>query len=77
VKSGVDHGDMIRLRREITIMRKISHPNIVALYKVIETDSVVALVLEFMPGKKNNNNNNNLFFCFVLFCCKKKQNKIN
>jgi serine/threonine protein kinase len=49
-KNGVERSDMQRLRREISIMESLNHPGIVRLYRVIETDMVVALVLEFMPG---------------------------
>lgn len=41
---------MARLRREISIMETLNHPGIVRLYRVVETDTMVALVLEFMPG---------------------------
>ena len=49
-KCGSERLDIARLRREITIMESLSHPHIVKLYRVIETDSIIALVLEFMPG---------------------------
>jgi serine/threonine protein kinase len=38
------------IRREIKIMKRINHPNIVKLYDVIETDTQVVLVMEMICG---------------------------
>ena len=38
------------IRREIKIMKRINHPNIAMLYDVIETDTQVVLVLEYVTG---------------------------
>ena len=38
------------LYREITIMRKLRHPNIIRMYEVYENESYVHLVLEYLKG---------------------------
>jgi len=38
------------LYREIDIMGKLDHPHIAKLYQVFETDDIIALVLEYIPG---------------------------
>ena len=38
------------IRREIKIMKRINHPNIVKLYDVIETETQVVLVMEMIGG---------------------------
>lgn len=38
------------IRREIKIMKRINHPNIAKLYDVIETDTQVVLVMEYISG---------------------------
>ena len=38
------------LQREIDIMRRLKHPNIVGLYDVFETKSTISLVMEFVAG---------------------------
>lgn len=38
------------IRREIKIMKRVNHPNIAKLYDVIETETQVILVLEFVSG---------------------------
>ncbi|CAG9331414.1 unnamed protein product [Blepharisma stoltei] len=35
---------------EITILRKLDHPNIIKLYRVYENDSQVSLVLDYLEG---------------------------
>ncbi|KAJ9566795.1 hypothetical protein OSB04_002761 [Centaurea solstitialis] len=37
-----------KVRREINIMRLLSHPHIVSLYEVIETPSAICMVMEYM-----------------------------
>jgi serine/threonine protein kinase len=46
--AGVD--PMLPLKREISIMQKINHPNIIKLYKVFIEDDKFCMVLELMPG---------------------------
>lgn len=38
------------VRREIRLMKRLSHPNIAQLYEAIETEDQVVLVLEYVPG---------------------------
>jgi 5'-AMP-activated protein kinase, catalytic alpha subunit len=38
------------IRREIKIMNRINHPNIAQLYDVIETETQVVLVMEYISG---------------------------
>lgn len=42
--------DMERARREVEILRKLSHPNICKLYDVIETEDTMNIVMEYAPG---------------------------
>ena len=44
--------DPARLRREVDIMKKLRHRNIVYFYEGYETDDSVLLVLELCPGKE-------------------------
>lgn len=38
------------MRREIRLMKRISHVHIAMLYEAIETEDQVILVLEYIPG---------------------------
>lgn len=38
------------IRREIKIMQRVNHPNIAKLFDVIETDTQVILVMEYING---------------------------
>lgn len=38
------------IRREIKIMQRVNHPNIAKLFEVIETDTQVILVMEYING---------------------------
>jgi len=38
------------LAREIEIMKKVNHPNVLKLYEVFETDEVISLVMELVTG---------------------------
>lgn len=39
-----------QFRREITVARRLAHPNIIQIYDLIETPDVLALVMEYAPG---------------------------
>jgi serine/threonine protein kinase len=46
----VDDRDKINVSREIRIIKKLNHPNIVQLYKIIETSKKIYLVMEHVDG---------------------------
>jgi tRNA A-37 threonylcarbamoyl transferase component Bud32 len=39
-----------RFRREVEIVRRIAHPNVLAIHDVVETDGRLFLVMDFHPG---------------------------
>ena len=41
---------MQSLYKEISIMRKLSHPNVIRMYEVYENESYVHLVIEYLKG---------------------------
>lgn len=45
-----DSSDIERISREIKILKKLSHQNIVQLYEVIETSECILLILEYACG---------------------------
>jgi len=49
-KKFVDKQDMTLLAREIDIMKKVAHANVLKLIEVYETDDVIALVMELITG---------------------------
>jgi calcium/calmodulin-dependent protein kinase I len=49
-KKFVDKQDLVLLAREIDIMKKVDHPNILKLKEVYETDEIIALVMELVTG---------------------------
>ena len=44
--------DKIRIEREIEILKKLKHPNIVQLYGVIETERQILLIMEYVKGQE-------------------------
>jgi len=49
-KKFVDKQDLMLLAREIDIMKKVDHPNVLKLKEVFETDDTIALVMELVTG---------------------------
>lgn len=43
----MNEADQNRLNRELKIMRKVRHPNIIQLYEIIETKKYIYLVTEY------------------------------
>ena len=46
----VDKGDIKRVTREVQILKRIAHPNVVQLLEVVETPRHIFLVTEFLDG---------------------------
>ena len=44
--------DKIRIEREIEILKKVKHPNIVQLYSVIEAEKQIFLIMEYIKGEE-------------------------
>ncbi len=42
-----DKKDVERITREIKILKKVRHPNVIQLYEIIETESELYLIMEF------------------------------
>jgi len=51
-KSNVERDDIKLLRREIQIMKKVDHPNILKLFEVFESEEEFFLVMELVEGKE-------------------------
>eukprot|EP01095_Lingulamoeba_sp_RSL-Kostka_P014432 TRINITY_DN62_c0_g1_i2.p1 TRINITY_DN62_c0_g1~~TRINITY_DN62_c0_g1_i2.p1 ORF type:complete len:337 (-),score=134.15 TRINITY_DN62_c0_g1_i2:105-1115(-) len=51
-KTMVEGDDIKLLRREIKIMKKVNHPNILKLFEVFEDDEEFFLVMELVDGKE-------------------------
>ena len=45
-----DKKDIDRISREIKILKKVRHPNVIQLYEIIETNSELYLIMEFCPN---------------------------
>ncbi len=46
-KSDLDEENQRKIFREIEIMRGLSHPNVIRLYQVMETEGMIYIVTEF------------------------------
>ncbi|CAK80366.1 unnamed protein product (macronuclear) [Paramecium tetraurelia] len=42
--------DFTRIQREIHILRKLRHPNVVQLYEILESETKIYLIMEFVSG---------------------------
>uniref|UniRef100_A0A0N4ZYV3 non-specific serine/threonine protein kinase n=1 Tax=Parastrongyloides trichosuri TaxID=131310 RepID=A0A0N4ZYV3_PARTI len=49
-KADLSEESMGKMRKEIEVLKKIRHPNIVELYQVIENDKKICLVMEYCSG---------------------------
>jgi len=49
-KKFVEKQDLMLLAREIEIMKRVSHPNVLKLFEVFETDETISLVMELVTG---------------------------
>jgi len=49
-KKFVDPQDLVLLSREIDIMKKIQHKNVLRLIEVFESDDIISLVMELVTG---------------------------
>jgi pentatricopeptide repeat domain-containing protein 1 len=43
---------LLQIKREISIMKLINHPNVVQLYEVLASKAKIYIVLEFISGGK-------------------------
>ena len=48
-KTQLDSVNLAKVYREVEIMKLVNHPNIVKLYQVMETKSMLYLVSEYVP----------------------------
>ena len=44
--------DKLRIEREINILKKLRHPNILHLYSIIETEKQILLITEYIKGQE-------------------------
>ena len=50
-KNKISHEeDKIRMNREIEVLKKLRHPNIVHLYSVIDTEEKIYLITDYIKG---------------------------
>ena len=45
-----DSNDLDRISREIKILKRVKHPNIVQLYEIVENDDELYLIMEYWKG---------------------------
>ena len=48
-KTKLDPNNLAKVYREVEVMKLVNHPNIVKLYQVMETKSMLYLVSEYAP----------------------------
>ena len=42
--------ELVRVKREIRILKEVSHENIVNLYEIIDTKEAIYLIMEYWEG---------------------------
>ena len=47
-----DEEDIIRVQREISILKKLRHKNLIQLYELMETPRKIYLAMEYCEGKE-------------------------
>ena len=45
-----DQKDVERITREIKILKKVRHPNVIQLYEIIETEKELYMIMEYCNG---------------------------
>jgi 5'-AMP-activated protein kinase catalytic alpha subunit len=45
-----ENTDVVRITRELKIMKKLRHPFVVQLYEIIETPKELYLIMEYAEG---------------------------
>ena len=45
-----DQKDVERITREIKILKKVRHPNVIQLYEIIETEKELFMIMEHANG---------------------------
>eukprot|EP01136_Pigoraptor_vietnamica_P045113 Opistho-1_new@1871 len=43
-------GEIVQIAREVALLQRLSHPNVIAVIEVLETKDDICLVLEYAPG---------------------------
>ncbi|CAD8201103.1 unnamed protein product [Paramecium pentaurelia] len=49
-KTKQQESDYVRIHREISILRKLRHPNVVQLFEIVESDTKLYIVTEYVSG---------------------------
>lgn len=49
-KTKLNEENLAKIFREVHIMKRLRHPNIIRLYQVMETEKMIYLVTEYAPG---------------------------
>lgn len=52
IKMQKDEEDMVRVQREIAILKRLRHKNIIQLYEIMESNRNIYLIMEYCEGKE-------------------------
>jgi serine/threonine protein kinase len=65
--------DIERVTREIAILKRIRHPNVIRLYEVIDASKQIFLIMEYLDGAWDGMNDSCIliycFYCFQAVSC--------